>query len=459
MTLVSCTKPTISKSAFSVAPANSLGSADVYGFELEETGEVLRYPQPYVDSNSPSFWVDDETRCVVNSQGRYETPKLFCVDGFADFARGMPGRELIFVSEDGSPAPRISRWIESVVMINGTLYGWYHHEPESHLVCPGTSKTAPQIGALVSYDKGKTWRDLGIVMRNSEESLNCRSPNLYFAEGVGDFTAIEDYKSRYIYFLYSNYSKNASQQGIAIARISFEDLENPIGKVKRFYNGQWTEDGLGGFNTPILKSNVSWHRPDSSTFWGPSIHWNVYLESYVMVAATATDSNWNSAGSVILFSKDLSDFKSWSDPISTGVSGWYQQIVGQGSDFHGTDKLSNEKSRLYQLGALDNEVAYFSKYNIVFTRSLPPDENSREIPFRIAGIAAIDLNEQRYNFFQWSYFYQKATGFFAPDYSELGFDLAEAEEATSFEEWWARFKPWHYDKMNRVFYKTPKTEN
>ena len=73
------------------------------------------------------------------------------------------------------PSIHYPYWIEAVwADRDGTLLAWYHHEPQG--VCPGLPLTAPEIGALLSEDAGKTFIDLGIILE-SGDAADCCSRN------------------------------------------------------------------------------------------------------------------------------------------------------------------------------------------------------------------------------------------------------------------------------------------
>jgi hypothetical protein len=117
---------------------------------------LLKFPAPS-DSNSPAFWdvVDGVHQLHVFNSG----------DGRTHMSRGRaltslgPAQRVICTVCDGR------RWLEAVLQdVNGTLYGYYHGEPNR--VCDGAGKTAPRIGAARSRDAGYTWEDLGASLCN-----------------------------------------------------------------------------------------------------------------------------------------------------------------------------------------------------------------------------------------------------------------------------------------------------
>src|SRR5690349_10840445 len=103
---------------------------------------AVQLPAP-IDSNSPGHWRDG-TFVLFNSEGvpyRSQGTDQFSLAGTADvgLARQQP-----------SPVWIEATWLDE----DGTLFAWYHHEPGG--LCKGSSLTAPKIGALVSYDNGRS---------------------------------------------------------------------------------------------------------------------------------------------------------------------------------------------------------------------------------------------------------------------------------------------------------------
>lgn len=254
-----------------------------------------------------------------------------------------------------------ARWIESTHKDeDGLLYGWYHNEPSN--VCPGTGLTAPRIGAVVSEDDGLHWRDLGIVLEAPAGSLNCGTPNVYFAGGNGDFVVIQDQARRFFYFLFSTYHQDPAEQGVAVARMRCSDRKDPVGKVWKWRAGDWREPGLGGHVTPIFTVAVDWHRQDVDALWGPSVHWNTHLRQYVMLLNRAVDPAWKQEGVYISFNPDLAVPTAWSKPTKVlgdlGGDEWYPQVIGTDKAKGETDKLAGRAPRLFVRGVSRHEIVF-----------------------------------------------------------------------------------------------------
>lgn len=295
----------------------------------------------HIDGNTSAFWVDD-------------TLHLFSSTGDPLMITKGPSQVGPFTSQEVDVSRQLHRplWVEAAWRDeDGTIYGWYHHEPGG--VCPGKSGlTAPKIGAVVSYDNGASVIDLGIVLE-SGDAPDCNAKNGFFATGHGDFSVVLDRQKQYFYFLFTNYGGNVSEQGVVTARLAFADRANPAGAVHKYYRGEWIEPGIGGRMTPVFKANRAWQREDADSHWGPSMHWNTYLERYVVLMNRACcKPGWPQEGIYLSSTVDLADPSYWGQPtrILSGDQighrpGYYPQVMGiePGS----TDTLAGAVSRLY----------------------------------------------------------------------------------------------------------------
>jgi hypothetical protein len=306
-----------------------------------------------VDSNSPVYWRAGELH-IFNSAG---SPLL--TKGADQFRMYL-----------GKPQPvgvdlqdRFPMWIEAVWQDeDGTLYAWYHHEPAA--VCPDSSLTTPNIGALVSSDGGATFTDLGIVL-SSGDNADCSAQNGFFAGGHGDFSVILHQDRRYFYFLFGNYGGDPAGQGVAIARMAFEDRASPAHAVWKFHEGAWEEPGIEGRVTPIFPASVPWQDGNADSFWGPSVHWNTYRQSYVVLLNRACCAPmWPQEGIYVAFNPDLGNPATWTAPNrilqakDIGFTpGYYPQVLGINPGE--TDTLAGQTVRLYVKG--------FSRWKIEFT--------------------------------------------------------------------------------------------
>lgn len=301
-----------------------------------------------VDCNSPAFRSDGQL-VLFNSAGH-----PFRSVGKSIFEMG-PAQRCEYDNKTNG-----GRWIEAVWPDGNALYGWYHFEPAG--LVPGTTLTAPKIGAVRSDDKGKNWRDLGIILESRPGTLKPGAQNGYFAGGNGDFSVMLDSAGQWLYFFFGNYAGELSEQGIAVSRMRWQDRDAPVGKVFKWRDGKFSEPGLGGRLTPIFPTSIAWERADCDSFWGPSVHWNTHLNCYVMLLNRAKGKGWVQEGIYVSFSHDLSDPRSWSKPRKILSGGqWYPQAMGLGGvgrEDECTDKLAGGVARFFMKGTSEHEIIF-----------------------------------------------------------------------------------------------------
>jgi hypothetical protein len=322
-----------------------------------------------IDCNSPAHW-DGDTFYLFNSYGqpwRIAATNLFNLTPAVDIR--LDGQA------DGRNLEDLYIWLESTWQAeDGTLYGWYHYEPDD--VCKPNSHlpTAPKIGALRSRDNGANWEHLGIVLEAPPDSLRCDTKSPWDSGGHGDFTVIPDRKREYFYFLFSSYVRDPAEQGVAVARMRYADRDRPAGRVVKWHKGTWTEPGLGGRLTPIFPSKIDWHRQDADIFWGPSVHWNTHLKTFVMLLNHAVDTAMKGDGTYVSFNDRLEDPGGWtaprqfidadrvraategSHPGNAKNHGWYPQVIGTRKGE--TDKRAGRQARLFIAGVSRLEIVF-----------------------------------------------------------------------------------------------------
>jgi hypothetical protein len=317
------------------------------------------------DSNSPAVWdrIEGQQRLFVFTSESGATMRLEGADG----TRLSP---LGSIAIDDHPGDGV--WFEAIVPdVDGAWYAFYHNERPAR-VCDNLQRTIPRIGAARSTNHGATWQNLGVVLTAPPRSYECGSGNEYFLGGVGDFSVMLDDAQQYLYFFFSQYANRDVAQGVSVARMPWADRDAPAGKVSVWLRDQtWLParefrsmrgvDHIYPAGRPIYPVTESWHNGATvDAFWGPSVHWNTYLQQYVMLLNRAKDSAWAQEGIYVAFAPQLDQPASWSTPQKLLTGGrWYPQVLGTevGS---GTDRLAGERARLFIGGR--------SEYTIQFSR-------------------------------------------------------------------------------------------
>lgn len=256
-----------------------------------------------------------------------------------------------------------------------TLYALYHNEnypitlPYDSVTKEGytNSKWWPQgltgpespaavcrIGIMKSTDGGKSWDNRGIILEDLDPRMILKPHNTSntFAGGVGDPSAIAS--GDYLYIFYGEYGypgvydpktydaqKEASGQCISIARIALKDLDNPVGKAKRWDGKAFTID-YNSFGKPVASLQIpksegggAASSPTGGFHWGPSVSWNTYLNCWVMMMGKVEGRSWQGDKIYISFNKnkDLGfgdNSQQWSKPQlvfqKPGYILWYPSL-------------------------------------------------------------------------------------------------------------------------------------
>lgn len=309
-----------------------------------------------IDSNVPMTWD------LVDGSWR-----LFALTSWGGIPALLSGPALTQMREAGPVTiarhPGHGIWIESIVPDEaGAWYGYYHHETPAY-ACGRSDRFIPRIGALRSTDRGYTWEDLGVIVEAAQGSDACTSTNGFVLGGVGDVSAMLSPDRRDLFLFISQYSKVPSDQGVALGRLAWADRDTPRGRVMIWRDGVWvpprhevdgegTETWLHPSGTPLSPPAKPWHdgHVTADVFWGPSVHWNRYLERYVMLLNRARDEYFNNEGIYVSYARTLSDPRAWSAPqkIMHG-GGWYPQVAGL-EPATGSDKDAGQRARFFLTG-------------------------------------------------------------------------------------------------------------
>ncbi len=314
---------------------------------------TIRFPAE-TDSNSPAHWIDGRL-IVFNSVDNAHpepqgwVPQRSTGDSLEDLAEPVHVR---YLGDRFDGVTEGRQWLEATWKdeATGILYGWYHNEPWG--LCPGKPLTAPRIGAVRSFDDGLSFEDLGLILEAPSGTLRCNTQNGYFAGGNGDFSVMLDPAEEYLYFVFSAYAGPVHRQGISLAWMRWSDRNAPQGKVYKWNDGDWLSPGRRGLASPIFPARSDWGGPNPDVFWGPSIHWNAYLEQYVILMNRAVSSAWDQDGIYASFGSSLDDPHGWSVPekvfAARAGDDWYPQVFGL--EEGGTDKRAGRVARLFVRG-------------------------------------------------------------------------------------------------------------
>jgi hypothetical protein len=319
-----------------------------------------------VDSNCPAHW-DGNSLFVFNSYGHpYQSSGPDLAQLGAQVSTKL-----------GDLNDKLYIWIESTWKDedDGVLYGAYHYEPDAICVSNSHLPTMPKIGWIRSLDNGATWEDLGFIIEARPCAVRCDSASPWDVGGTGDFVFYLDDKKEYFYFYGTSYDARFEEQGVWAARMRYADRKSPSGKVVKWYRGAWSEPALWGHVTPVFPATRDYHHIDGAMFWGPALHWNAYLQTYVMFLNHAIDTKLTQDGIYISFNRNVGDPMGWTPPrmilnreqiqkITAGTkvsptkleNGWYPEVIGTGKGE--TDKVVGQTARFFLAGVSKKTITF-----------------------------------------------------------------------------------------------------
>ena len=137
---------------------------------------------------------------------------------------------------------------------------------------------------------------------------------------------------------------------------------SPSGGTAPGFRRRESDDGTWeyGAGTPLVAVRDPWHDGDSDAdaYWGPSVHWNTYLEQYVMLVNRARNESFDNEGIYVAFSPALDDPGAWTSPrkLMSG-GGWYPQVAGIEAGT-GTDKVAGQRARFFLTGKSEQMIEF-----------------------------------------------------------------------------------------------------
>lgn len=402
-------------------------------FKLISTEKFLF--NSFVDCNMAEVWIADTFRIFPGKYGEdtlwgYSDNLRFGNGAHADEAFARKYEELIMPDMPKNVKPGESGlhgavWFETVYQdekdpTGKTLFAVYHNEnypanyPYDEKTGQGyidkywpqglTGVTSPaavcRIGIMKSTNGGYSWDNKGIFIEDLQPRMILKPYNTSntFAGGVGDPSAVAS--GEYLYLFYGEYgypgvydsatydpAKEWSGQCISVARIKLSDLDNPVGKARRWDGKEFNvlPDGVG---TPVASLQIPMNEgggpasaPNKQFHWGPSVSWNTYLNCWVMMMGKVESSSWKGSSIYISynFNKDLGEgnnSQQWTKPQQIldkpGHILWYPSLQPMNTEEDIENKHTclklGKRARLFFKDMEGPKSEYLSEYMIEFER-------------------------------------------------------------------------------------------
>lgn len=393
------------------------------------------YFNSFVDCNMAEAWVGDTFRIFPGKQGEdpvwgYSDDLKFADGRNADEAFSRKAAEFQKPVLPGNAAPGQSGlhgavWFETVYQdardLSGrTLYAVYHNEnypatlpydaktgegyvdkawPQG-LKGPTSAAAVCRIGIMKSTNGGRSWDNRGLFIEDLQPRMILKPHNTSntFAGGVGDPSAVAS--GDYLYLFYGEYGYPSQYESktynpdveyggqcISVARIRLSDLDNPVGKARRWdgkgFNALPNRIGkpIASLQIPRANGGGPASSPTGGFHWGPSVSWNEYAGVWVMLMGKVVGPSW--AGSDIFISfntnTDLSqgdNAQQWSKPqlllSRPGHFLWYPSLQPLNSPDDIARKRTclklGRQARLFVKDILPEKSTYLSEYVIEFEK-------------------------------------------------------------------------------------------
>jgi hypothetical protein len=270
-------------------------------FSVSVTKMPLKSPD-YIGPTNPDLGMDYPF-CPVLMDGEYW---ILFKNGYRDDLHRYKGTNI----ENAKRVPDSSASfpVRAPYMLGGM---WYDASAKKlyapmHCETPGyAGNIHRQIHLATSTNKGLSWHYEGAIVTRDDPKRPPRTgpdfSGLYWDSGDGDFYTYVDERGGYLYLYTNHYTFPKTDAKVAsfvrhhVARCAISDKMAP-GKWQKFYNGSWSEPGLGG--------KASWVE-------GYSVMYNTYLKKYVSF----------NYGNSLSFCSDLSK-QDWSPSITIPGRDW-----------------------------------------------------------------------------------------------------------------------------------------
>lgn len=403
-------------------------------FKLTPTEKITF--NSFVDCNMAEVWVGDTFRIFP---GKYGEDPLWGYAKDLKYANGKNADEVFKSTKENFHSPVMppnapigqeglhgAVWFETVYQspkdtTGKILYAVYHNEnypqtlPYDARTGQGykneknwpqglTGETSPaavcRIGIMKSVDGGKSWENKGIFIEDLDPRMILKPNNTSntFAGGVGDPSAVAS--GDFLYLFYGEYGYPGEYQEstynpktewagqcISIARIALADLDNPVGKAKR-WDGKGFNAPHNSIGKPVLSLQIPMEQgggpassPTNGFHWGPSVSWNTYLNCWVMMMAKSEGKSWKGDKVYISFNKNAdltagNNSQEWTQPQlvfeKPGYILWYPSLqplnTAEDISAKNTCLKLGKKARFFVKRIKPGDDSYASEHIIEFEK-------------------------------------------------------------------------------------------
>jgi hypothetical protein len=237
---------------------------------------------------------------------------------------------LVFGPGDPGTFDNSSAVAFSVVQSGPKFYAFYQASDSEGLpaaTLTGYSGFYLSIGLAESDDNGYTWFKRGQILKCSKPKEWAVNPQ-QGARGIGWAGGLVDASGKYFYIFYTDLSTSHAPVGqINVARCSLGNGPPFPGNWKKYYNGDFTEPGISGKETPVIDLYSVGH----AGAWYGRPTYSKTIGKYIMVFCANQPREWEAgsppqtSGIYLTVSNDLIN---WSVQFKL-ISGYTQRVLGK----------------------------------------------------------------------------------------------------------------------------------
>jgi len=193
----------------------------------------IRVGLPRIVRAPPDSPVDNPFSLIKLPNGRFRgfiaVGTSYAVDGASPWDMGGPAIPVLKAGGPGSMA-RCGQWLQHVERAGDRLVGFVHVETACDYAHGQTHKST---GFATSADEGLSWRVEGLILTGKDEPTTGRNT------GEGDCSVINGGDG--FYYAYCGRARDG------LPYVARAPVTNPHpGNWKKYFNGAWSEPGLGG---------------------------------------------------------------------------------------------------------------------------------------------------------------------------------------------------------------------
>lgn len=266
------------------------------------------------------------------------------------------------------------------------ILGFYHGERhrKQTVSYTGGNKWYGTIGLATSKDHGRTFIRQGAIITASTPF----DPNSSLtSQGVGDPCVLLDPTGKFLYAYYTDHIRaNGRSVVTCMARSRIEDQGRP-GSWKKFFDGAFDSDGIGGRDTPV------------ADLYGPSVTYVPALKKFIMVG-NREGIQWCHSDDGIHWSKNQQlVLDGHAVPLPNQPVSMRPHLLLQNGDAKSVKGLLLYSHSPRWGGDESQQMHYFVKRPVTFKTAGTPKEGGPDIRNRLAGTKWINTNKVT---FEWT---------------------------------------------------------